>query len=205
MGFLKGFTRVVDAIAEALGWLIMLLVIATVALTFYNVVVRYLGQFIGMQLSSNTYLELQTTFFSLVFLLGFAYILKHGVNVRVDFIYTHWPRKRKALLDFWGHLLFLVPFCILGIWVTVNPVLTSWGKLHNDPLWPPGAWSGSIEWSNNPGGLPLAPLKTMIIVGFILLLLQTLAELIKLWGTMTGHMEVGRAEGLEIDSPLRVE
>lgn len=205
MGFLKGFTRVVDAISEVLGWISMILVIATVALTFYNVFVRYLGQFIGVQLSSNTYLELQTTFFSVVFLLGFAYILKHGVNVRVDFIYTHWPRKRKAMLDFWGHLFFLVPFCIMGIWVTWSPVLTSWGKLPNDPLWPPTAWSGSIEWSNNPGGLPLAPLKSMIIVGFVFLLLQTLAELIKLWGILTDRSELGEAAGLEVDSPLRVE
>lgn len=205
MGFLKGFIRVVDAISEALGHIIVILVIATVALTFYNVVVRYLGQFIGVQLSSNTYLELQTTFFSLVFLLGFAYILKHGVNVRVDFIYTHWPLKRKAMLDFWGHILFLVPFCILGIWVTWSPVLTSWGKLRNDPLFPPTAWGGSIEWSSNPGGLPLAPLKTMIIVGFLFLLLQTLAELIKLWGVMSGNAALAGAEALETDAPLRVE
>jgi TRAP-type mannitol/chloroaromatic compound transport system permease small subunit len=205
MRLLKGYIRVIDAISEGLGYIIVFLVIVTVALTFYNVVVRYLGEFIGAQLSSNTFLELQSQFFSLVFLLGFPYILKHGINVRVDFIYATWPLKRKALLDFWGHIFFLVPFCILGVWVTFNPVTTSWGKLRNDPLWPPTQWSGAIEWSSNPGGLPQAPIKTMVTVAFFVLLLQTIAELIKLWGIITERTDLAATVELESEAPLRIE
>lgn len=179
MGLLLLYTRVIDAISEFMGWLSMILVVVTVAIGFYNVVVRYIGEFIGVTLSSNLYIELQWYLYSLVFLLGFSYILKHGVNVRVDFLYANWSARRKALIDFWGHLLFLVPFSILGIWVSINPILSSWGRRPN------GSW-GSWELSPDPSGLPRAPIKTMIVVGFLFLLLQAIAELIKLARVIRG-------------------
>jgi TRAP-type mannitol/chloroaromatic compound transport system permease small subunit len=198
MRILLKFVQIVDAISERLGSLITIVVIATVMVGFYNVVARYLGRFIGMQLSSNTFIELQWYMYSVVFLLGFAYILKRGINVRVDFIYSKWPKERKAMIDFWGHLLFLVPFCIIGIWFSINPVLASWGRLAN------GTW-GPWEMSPDAGGLPRAPLKTMIIVGFALLALQALAELIKLYVIMRGNNETLRIEKADTDQPLRIE
>ena len=98
-------SSLIDSLSERVGGVSVLLVIVTVAVGFYNVLVRYLGQFIGMQLSSNLFIELQWYLYSLVFFLGFAYILKNGINVRVDFIYANWSKKRQALIDFWGHLL----------------------------------------------------------------------------------------------------
>jgi TRAP-type mannitol/chloroaromatic compound transport system permease small subunit len=198
MRILLKFVQIVDAISEHLGSLITLVVVATVAVGFYNVVARYLGRFIGMQLSSNTFIELQWYMYSVVFLLGFAYILKRGINVRVDFLYGKWPRKRQATVDFWGHLLFLVPFCLIAIWVSINPVLASWGRLAN------GSW-GPWEMSPDAGGLPRAPLKTMIIVGFALLAIQALAELIKLYITMRGRQEILTADKADTDQPLRIE
>lgn len=188
MQSLLKFSRIIDAISERLGWLSMMLVILTVAIGFYNVLVRYIGRFIGMQLSSNVFIETQWYLFSLVFFLSFGYILKHGINVRVDFIYTHWTKRSKALLDFWGHLLFLLPYCLLGIWVTINPVITSWAQ-----------W----EISPDPSGLPRAPIKSMIIVAFVMLTLQTISELIKLWAVIRG--EDIFVEELELDAPLRIE
>lgn len=188
MQTLLRISRAIDEISERLGWLSMILVVLTVAIGFYNVLVRYIGRFIGIQLSSNFYIEAQKYLFALVFFLSFAYILKHGINVRVDFIYTNWSKRSKALLDFWGHLLFLLPFCLLSIWVTVNPVIISWRQ-----------W----EQSTDPGGLPRAPIKTMIIVAFVLLLLQTISELIKLWAVIRGEDIV--IEELELDAPLRIE
>lgn len=196
-GLLNKYTQITDIISEKLGWLSMLLVVFTVVIGFYNVVARYLGRFIGMQLSSNVFIETQWYLYSLVFFLGFAYILKHGINVRVDFIYAKWPKERKAKLDFWGHLLFLVPFCIMGIWVTVNPVLSSWGRQPN------GTW-GTWELSPDPSGLPRAPIKTMIIVAFVLLLLQTVAELIKLWDVAHGQ-DIDLEELGSGEAPLRIE
>jgi TRAP-type mannitol/chloroaromatic compound transport system permease small subunit len=172
----------------------MMLVIAIVVIGFYNVAARYLGYYIGAQLASNLWIELQWYLYSMTFFLGFPYILKHGINVRVDFIYARWPKKRQAMLDFWGHLLFLVPYCIIGIWVTVNPVLVSWGRLPN------GTW-GRWEISPDPNGLARAPIKTMIIIAFIFLLLQTISELIKLWAVIRGHEELVAVT----EAPLRIE
>ncbi len=166
------FSSFIDGISERTGGMSVILVIVTVVIGFYNVLVRYVGQFIGAQLSSNLFIEMQWYLYSLVFFLSFAYILKNGINVRVDFIYANWSRKRKAMLDFWGHIFLLIPYCIIGIWVSVNPVLISWRQWEQSP---------------DPSGLPRAPLKTMIIVAFVLLLLQVISELIKLYAVLQGE------------------
>jgi TRAP-type mannitol/chloroaromatic compound transport system permease small subunit len=193
---LRKYVQIVDAISEGLGWISMILVVATIVIGFFNVLARYVGRFIGLQLSSNLFIELQWYLFSLIFFFGFAYILKHNINVRVDFIYAKWPKKRKATLDFWGHLFFLIPFCILAIWVSISPVMRSWGQL------PDGSW-GTWEISPDPSGLPRAPIKSMIVLAFTMLLAQTLSELIKLWPVMRGQGEFVPLE--EIEAPLRIE
>lgn len=183
MRFLLKFTQIVDKISENSGLLATFLVLVTIAIGFYNVVARYIGREIGVTLSSNIFIEIQWYLFSLVFFLGFAYALKHSVNVRVDFYFSRFTPERKAWVDFIGHLLFLIPFCLIGIYVTVSPVLTSWGQLPN------GSW-GTWEFSPDPNGLPRAPIKTMIIVAFVLLLLQAIAEVIKKGAIIRGDREV---------------
>lgn len=196
MRALLRFSRVIDNLSDRLGWIAMILVVAVVAIGFYNVISRYLGFYLGVNLSSNFWIELQWYLYSIIFFLGFAYILRHGINVRVDFIYSNWPKKRQALLDFWGHLFFLVPYCIIGIYVTINPVLVSWGRLPN------GTW-GKWEASPDPSGLPRAPIKTMIIIAFVFLLLQAISELIKLAAVLRGYEEEVTLE--EVHGPLRLE
>jgi TRAP-type mannitol/chloroaromatic compound transport system permease small subunit len=196
MRALLRFSRVIDNLSDRLGWIATILVVAVVAIGFFNVVSRYLGYYVGVKLASNLWIELQWYLYSLIFFLGFAYILRHGINVRVDFIYSKWPKKRQALLDFWGHLFFLVPYCIIGIYVTINPVLVSWGRLPN------GTW-GKWEVSPDPSGLPRAPIKTMIIVAFVFLLLQAISELIKLAAVSRGYEEEVTLE--EVHGPLRLE
>lgn len=198
MRLLGKYVQFVDALTDRLGWLSMLVTALTVLVGFYNVVARFVGRFIGMQLSSNVFIELQWYMFSVVFFLSFAYILKHGINVRVDFIYGKWSTQRKATLDFWGHLLFLVPFCLMGIWFTIDPVLSSWGRLPN------GSW-GPWEVSPDPNGLPRAPIKSMIIVAFVLLLMQAFSELIKLYATLRGQDDLLQLRQVENDTPLRIE
>jgi TRAP-type mannitol/chloroaromatic compound transport system permease small subunit len=195
MKALLRFAHWIDGLTERVGGLANWIVIIVIAVGFYNVVARYLGRFVGMRLSSNVFIELQWYLFSLIFFFGFAYILKHGVNVRVDFLYTNWSEKQKAWIDFLGTLLFLIPLCLIGIYVTYNPVMTSWGRLPN------GSW-GNWEMSPDPEGLPRAPIKTMIIVAFALLLLQSLAQAIKHWAVIQGRTEIadqirGEAEGIE--------
>jgi TRAP-type mannitol/chloroaromatic compound transport system permease small subunit len=177
---LLNFSRAIDKFTEIVGSSTSIIVLLTVAVGFYNVVARYVGRLIGIQLSSNALIELQWYLFSLMFFLGFAYILKHGANVRVDFYYANWTKKQQALLDFVGTVLFGIPFCLLGIAVTFHPVLQSWGLL------PDGSW-GTWEISPDAGGLPRAPIKTMIIVAFATLLLQSIAQAIKYLAVYKGY------------------
>ncbi|MEZ4866820.1 MAG: TRAP transporter small permease subunit [Caldilineaceae bacterium] len=182
MRFLLKFAGLVDGLSERLGGISTILVVITVIIGFYNVAARYIGRYIGLNLASNMWIETQWYLYSLIFFLGFPYILKHGDNVRVDFWYVNWSPKMRAFVDFLGTLLFLIPFCIMGIYVTITPVLFSWGRLPN------GSW-GTWELSPDPGGLPRAPIKSMIIVAFVALLLQSLAQLIKYLAVLIGYSE----------------
>jgi TRAP-type mannitol/chloroaromatic compound transport system permease small subunit len=193
MRSLLKISRWIDNFTENLGFLTNWIILLTIGVGFYNVVARYLGRFIGVTLATNMLIELQWYLFSLAFLLGFAYILKHGENVRVDFLYAHWSEKQRSLIDFLGTILFLIPFCVLGIWVTFNPVLTSWGYLPN------GTW-GNWEISSDANGLPRAPIKTMIPVGLLLLLLQGISQAIKYLAVVLGYEQVAEQIRLETSS-----
>lgn len=172
-------SRAIDSFTDLLGRLAGILATLVILVGFYNVVARYVGRTLGLQLTSNTFVELQWYMFALIFFLGFAYILRHNLNVRVDLFYASWSPRRKALVNILGTLLFLLPFCVIGIMVTLNPVLLSWGRLPN------GSW-GVWEMSPDPGGLPRAPIKSMIIVAFGLLFVQGISELIKHLAIYTG-------------------
>ncbi|HXW00465.1 MAG TPA: TRAP transporter small permease subunit [Anaerolineae bacterium] len=186
---------IIDGLTEWVGGLANWIVVIVILVGFFNVVARYLGRFVGTRLTSNVFIELQWYLFSLIFFLGFAYILKHGVNVRVDFLYTHWDEKRKAWVDFLGTVLFLIPLCLIGIYVTLNPVMISWGRLPN------GNW-GTWEMSPDPEGLPRAPIKTMIIVAFGLLLLQSIAQAIKYLAIINGYVEIAQEIEAEVEPEL---
>jgi TRAP-type mannitol/chloroaromatic compound transport system permease small subunit len=143
------------------------------------------------------FIELQWYLYSLVFLLSFAHILKHGINVRVDFWYGRQPPRRKMWIDLIGHLVALLPFCLLALAVTTNPVLLSWGRL------PGGGW-GAWELSPDPNGLPRAPIKSMILLTFLSLLLQAMAETIRLVAMLRG-VDLATAAATEYDMPRRIE
>lgn len=177
MKTLLSFARFADRLAELEGKLASSLVLLVVVVGFYNVITRYLGRFIGIQLASNSYIELQEQLFSAVFLLGFAYILKHHVNVRVDFLYSRLSIRGQAWVDLLGTVLVLIPLCLLGLFVTWNPLVRSWRVL---------------ETSGDAGGLLQAPVRTLLFGSFILLLLQSVAQAIKYWAATRGDTEVIR-------------
>ena len=198
MRTLLKLSAAIDAVSELFGQLANWIVLITIAIGFYNVAVRFTGRWTGLQLSSNVYIELQQYLFSLIFLLGFAYILKHGINVRVDFLYARWSDRTRALIDLVGTLAFLIPFCIIGIYVTISPVLTSWGRL------PDGTW-GTWEMSPDANGLPRAPIKSMIIVAFALLLMQAISQTIKYLAVVLGHREIEAVIKAETSENLLVQ
>lgn len=183
MNILLKVSRGIDAFTDKLGGIIKVIVVLTIAAGFLNALLRYLGKTISQTLISNELIQIQWYLFSLIFLLGFPYILLHNTNVRVDFLYAKWNARKRAWVDFLGTLLFLIPFCLLAIYVSVNPVMAAWGRL-------PDGTFGTWEVSSDAGGLPLAPLKTLIIIGFLLLLVQALSQLIKYLAILTGHHEM---------------
>lgn len=198
MQTLLRLSRMIDSLIERIGRLTGWLIVLMILIGLYNVIVRYLGRYLGRTLSSNLYLELQWYLFSIIFFFGFAYVLRHNQNVRVDFLYAKWPVKRRALINLVGDLLFMIPFCIVGIIVALNPVLASWGRL------PDGSW-GEWELSPDANGLPRAPIKSMIIVGFVLLLLQAISETIKHIAVLTDSAESEIVVAAEDYQPLRTE
>jgi len=191
-------SQFIDNCADKLGWLSNWLVLLTIGVGFFNVVARYMGRFIGIQLSSNALLELQWYLFSLTFLSGFVYILRHGENVRVDFFYADFSEKKRALVDFFGTILFLIPFCLIGIWVLINPVLQSWGRLSD------GSW-GTWEISSDANGLPRAPIKTMVPIGLLLLLIQSISQAIKYLAVILGYQQVAEQIRLETSENINIE
>lgn len=193
---LAKYTKTVDRISEFFGTLSMYVVIITFIVGFLNVVLRYTGELIGRRLTSNVFIELQWYLYSLIFFLGFSYILKNGINVRVDFWFAEQSKKLQAKIDLVGHLIALIPFCFLALWATWRPVLRSWG------LRPDGSW-GTWEVSPDPNGLPRAPIKSMIIVAFVLLLLQAIAEVIKLIAVLRDQEHL--VQTVDRDAPIRIE
>ncbi len=182
------YQRFADRLSEWMGKISQYVVIVTVVVGFVNVVLRYTGQLAGVRLTNNGLIEAQWYLYSLIFLFGFGYILKHQVNVRVDFWFADQPRRRKAWIDIIGHSISLIPFCLIAIWVSVPQVRTSWQLNEQSP---------------DPSGLPRAPIKTMIIVAFVLLLAQAVAEMVKLIAVLRGLDEQVGIE--ESDTPIRIE
>lgn len=162
--FVRAFVRGVDAFTRALGRFVSWFVLAMVLTGAYNALVRYLGRFTSANLSSNLYLELQWYLFSLIFLLGAGYAFKENAHVRVDVVYGRLRRRARSWIDTLGAVLMLLPFCVFMLWV-------SWPSVRN-------SWSVK-EVSPDPDGLARYPLKAVILVCFVLLLAQALAQLAK--------------------------
>lgn len=172
MSFFLKLARWIDRLSEGLGWVTLGLTLIMVAVGAYNAISRYLGRFIGVNLSSNLYIEVQWYLFSLIFLLGAAYVLKRGEHVRVDILYGRLSRRGKAWIDLLGTLLLLLPLCAVIVIYSLPSVINSW-KIK--------------EGSSDPGGLDRYPLKAMLIVAFMLLALQGISEVIKQMAILSGH------------------
>lgn len=161
---LLGFSRRIDAVTAFVGRMMSWVAIALITIGVYNVLARYIGAHLGMQLSSNALIEAQTQAFDLIFLLGAAYLLQHDGHIRIDFAYATASARLRAWIDVLGGVLLLLPFCCVVLWYSWGYVARSWNRLEVSP---------------NPGGLPLYPIKTVILLAFALLLLQGVSEVIK--------------------------
>lgn len=187
---MRGLLRVskgIDAFTEIVGNIALWLVPVVLAVGVWNVANRYVGRAIGQTLGSNFYIEAQWYIFSVIFLLGGSYALKHGEHVRVDVLYSNYSPRNKVIVDLFGTLFLLMPFCMLLIYFTWPYVMQSWGILPNGRTVP---W----EISPDPGGLPRAPLKTFILISPVLLIIQGISELIKNAAVLTGDLPPAAVE-----------
>lgn len=170
LNLLKSYIRFADRLSEGVGraaaWLSTLLVLVVC----YDVVTRYV-----FKNSSVAVQELQWHLFSLLFLLAAAWTLKHDKHVRVDVLYSRFSPRQKAIVNFAGSLLFLIPFCALVIWSSRNFVWNSYRIGETSP---------------DPGGLPSRwILKSSIPISFALLLIQGVAMACRSWITITTGKE----------------
>jgi TRAP-type mannitol/chloroaromatic compound transport system permease small subunit len=154
----------IDALSGGIGRAASWLVLVMVLVGAFNAVARYMGRFLGVHLSSNAYIEFQWYLFSLVFLLGAAWVLREDAHVRVDVLYARVTERTRAIIDILGTLLLLVPFSAFVLWVSTPVIRSSWQIREVSP---------------DPGGLPRYPLKAMILLCFVLLLVQAVAQLIR--------------------------
>ena len=190
MKFLLAISRGIDASTTLLGrltwWASLLLVLVGVQ----NVVARYgyqqirglFGDQVAAALSNNTYLELQTLLYNLIFLIGAAYVLKVDAHVRVDILFSRMKARSKAWIDILGTVIFLFPFAWMGIFFGHTYVARSWSQLEISP---------------NPGGLARYPIKTLIIVAFALLIVQGVSQIIKHAAFLRGHPDSGSVYALD--------
>jgi len=148
-------------------WLTLLMVL----LGAYNVITRYVGRAIQQSLGGAIYTVLQTYMFDLVFLLAAGWVLSIDGHVRVDIIYSRLNDKRKAWVDLFGTIFFLLPFCFMGFTLSLPYVRRSWQHM---------------EVNVNALNIPIYPMKTLIPIAFALLALQGIAQIIKMIAKIRG-------------------
>ncbi|MDZ4174255.1 MAG: TRAP transporter small permease subunit [Hydrogenophaga sp.] len=157
----------IDAFNELLGKLVMWLVLAAVLISAGNAIMRK-----AFDIGSNAYLEIQWYLFAAVFMLGGGYAFLRNAHVRIDFISSRFSDRTRNWIDIGGILIFLFPLCYMM-------ATLGW------PLFVNAYVSG--EMSSNSGGLIRWPVYALIPLGFSLLFLQGISELIKRFAFLTGQ------------------
>jgi TRAP-type mannitol/chloroaromatic compound transport system permease small subunit len=161
-------SRLIDALNTRLGHLVYWAVLVAVLVSAGNAVIRK-----ALNISSNAWLEAQWYLFSLVFLFGAGYTLLRGEHIKIDIVYGHLSRRTQLWIEILGTVFFLLPASIIIMGLS----------------WPVFVESYRInEQSMNAGGLPIWPARLLVPIGFLLLVLQGLSELVKRIAVLTGHV-----------------
>ena len=190
MAGLLGLSRLIDAFNEFVGKWIGWLILLSILISAGNAIIRK-----TLNTSSNAWLEAQWYLFGAAFLLAAAYTLKQNEHIRIDIIYGMFSRRVQHWIDLLGHIFFLMPFVILMISYFVPYFLLSFR-------------SGEV--STNAGGLIIWPAKLLLLIGFVLLGIQGVSEIIKKIAIMRGEMEdpnpfVSAHEAAELEGKALVE
>ncbi len=183
-GLLK-LCRMIDALNFRLGKVLSWLILIVVIISATNAAVRKV-----FDTSSNAWLELQWMLFGTIFLLCSPWTLLSNEHIRIDIVNGMLPKRWRDIIDLIGHLFFLLPLTIVMIITSIPFFLRSF----------------SInEQSANAGGLPQWPAKFLVLLGFALLFLQGISELIKRAAVMQGiipdpHVSAGIHSSAEAEA-----
>jgi TRAP-type mannitol/chloroaromatic compound transport system permease small subunit len=164
---LLGLCRAIDAVNAKLAIVANWLVLLACLVSAGNALVRY-----GFNLSSNAWLEIQWYMFAGMVMLGASYTLQVNEHVRVDILYGGQSTRRQIHIDLIGSALFLLPMCALIGWFAWDMFQRSYAL---------------NEGSFNAGGLLRWPVKLLIPLGFALLFLQGVSEIVKRLAALKGR------------------
>ena len=167
---LRELARKIDRFQDAFGRGVSWIMLFMVLVVFFDVIMRY-----AFNQSSVFTQELEWHLFGLVYLLGAGYTMLFDEHVRVDILYSRWSRRKRAWFDFALAFIFFFPSCLMVIY-------TTWPFVRNSFL--------VYEGSPDPGGVPFRfLLKSVIIVGFVLLMVQGISQTIKNYFVARGWEE----------------
>lgn len=171
---LIAFSRAIDRATALLGRAAAWLIVAAVLISTINAIIRKL-----FDMSSNTWLELQWVLFGAVFLLCASWTLQMNEHIRIDIISSRLSKRTRDWIEVFGNVFFLMPLCLVMIYTSVPFAVRAYV---------------SSEYSSSAGGLILWPAKVLIPACFIILLAQSVSELIKRIAIMQGLMEDPHAD-----------
>jgi TRAP-type mannitol/chloroaromatic compound transport system permease small subunit len=160
----RGIDRATTWLGRGVSWLILVAVLVSAG----NAIVRK-----AFDTSSNAWLELQWYLFGAVFMLAAAWTLQKNEHVRIDVISSRLSQRTRYWIDLTCHIVFLMPFVLLMAWLSWPFFWRSW-TTH--------------EQSMNAGGLILWPAKSLILLGFIVLIFQGISEIIKTAAILRGDI-----------------
>ncbi len=164
---LLSLSRLIDGMSNLIGRAMMWFLLATTLISASNAIIRKV-----FNISSNAFLEIQWYLFAAVFMLGSGYAFLKNAHVRIDFISSKFSARGRNIVDVIGIIVFVFPLCYLM-------VKLSWPVFEN-------AWV-SGEMSSNAGGLVRWPVYGVIPLGFVILAIQGVSELIKRVAFLTGN------------------
>jgi len=167
MQALLAFSRAVDRLNSFVGKYAIWLIFGATAISAINAVIRK-----AFNYSSNGYLEVQWYLFAWSFLIAAGYTLLKREHVRIDVLYSRYPKKLQLAVEIFGLIFFLTPVCVMVLYLSVPLTL----QMYN-----------TGEMSSNPGGLIRWPVWLALPAGFALLLLQGWSELIKCIAFLRGQ------------------
>lgn len=185
MNILLAFSRRVDWITERIGKSVGWLLLAAVLISAGNALIRK-----AFGISSNAFLEAQWYLFGAVFMLGAGYVFLHDQHVRIDVLSSRMKRSTQVWIDVIGIVIFLLPLCVFVVW-------TSLPSLQLAIM--------TKEVSANPGGLLRWPVYALVPLGFAMLAVQSVSELIKRVAFLTGHGPDPHARPEKTDEEILLE